>query len=527
MGSALGLRKSVPVCQHTRVQVDVSSHASDAAVNFKRVAAEKRVAATTPSGRVVGAKSDGKHPSSHPPSAYTFPAPLVLPGDSLSIDPKEPPQSLRSFIQEGARNPLTKRRKTLYVGRVSGDSPGPGDVTSQVTKSWTVPLCSTSKAGKRNGQPQHEDAQPKAPKTDDIIEYISAYYHPLEVKSLHSESSSPARFVEWDQDGDATTNCKPAESRSRRKGAKIKASGEKQPTYVGLQLGEGVTRVRTRPCPDGAFSRQINLNDVMDALLEAIPADAHAAILLVDQDMYDDEEDVFCCGLAYGGSRVAVVSTARYHPSLDASHSMDEDLVDRGHMWPGSHCQEFVERFCEAALEGQEEEARDEEGPKRKKAKVSKGKGSKKSVKGCGETSLTVDKVENTPIGAAIKAALAAPGPEEDLSGLWFSRVARTAAHELGHCFCMGHCVYYACSMQGTSCLAEDMRQPPYLCPVCLAKLARAILDVHKELDVKEFVLQRYRALSKFCAKKTEIAMFAGFHAWLEGRIKEVALEEY
>ncbi|KAK4209497.1 hypothetical protein QBC37DRAFT_430336 [Rhypophila decipiens] len=525
-------------CQHAHIQVDVSSHASE--VGFTRVPAEKRVAATTPSGRVVKVSSDGtrSRTGTNPPSEYTFPAPLVLPGDSLSIDPKEAPQSLRSFIQEGARNPLTNARNTLYVGRVSGSSSGSSSSAgqndiSQITKSWAIPCCISSR-GSGNTKSPSTNAPLEPPRTEDIIEYMSAYYHPLQVKSLLPASSKPASFVPW-QDDETTDKKDP---RSRRKGAKVKATSESSPTYVGLHLGEGVTRIRTRPCPDDAFPRQINLNDVLDALLEAIPSDAHSAILLVDQDMYDDDDDTFCCGLAYGGSRVAVVSTARYHPALDSSHYDGttieaEDLeglgVDRAHMWPGSHCQEFVRRVCEANLAEEAEDDDDEEPPKRKKAKSCKGsQGSAKGVNGTGSGSgegLSPSEIEKTPMGAAIRAALAVPSPEDDLSGLWFSWVARTAAHELGHCFALGHCVYYACSMQGTSCLAEDIRQPPYLCPICLAKLTRATLDVAKEMDPKDFVMQRYKALLEFCGKRKDITMFAGFYAWLERRIAQLNAE--
>jgi GH24 family phage-related lysozyme (muramidase) len=36
--------------------------------------------------------------------------------------------------------------------------------------------------------------------------------------------------------------------------------------------------------------------------------------------------------------------------------------------------------------------------------------------------------------------------------------------------------MYKACVMQGTASVAEDMRQPPYLCSVCEAKVAWAIV---------------------------------------------------
>jgi archaemetzincin len=33
----------------------------------------------------------------------------------------------------------------------------------------------------------------------------------------------------------------------------------------------------------------------------------------------------------------------------------------------------------------------------------------------------------------------------------------------LGHCFGIAHCVYYACSMQGTASIIENSKQPLYL----------------------------------------------------------------
>ncbi|KAK4129974.1 hypothetical protein BT67DRAFT_437390 [Trichocladium antarcticum] len=205
----------------------------------------------------------------------------------------------------------------------------------------------------------------------DAHQYLAAFYHPLPVKLL----PDGPRFVPWTDD---------------------KTGGRKQPAYIGLQVGRGITRITTRPCPDGAFARQLSLNDILDAAIEALPGDAYAMVMLAHHDLYgDDDDDDFCCGRAYGGSRVAVVSSARYHPALD-----DAAGIDRAHMWPASHCADHV---------------------------------------------------------AALK-------PRNHPRPLALSRVARTASHELGHCFGLAHCSYYACVMQGTAGLAEDARQPPYLC---------------------------------------------------------------
>src|SRR6478735_6848131 len=54
-----------------------------------------------------------------------------------------------------------------------------------------------------------------------------------------------------------------------------------------------------------------------------------------------DDDDEFVCGRAYGGDSVAVVSSARYHPLLDAVQE-----IDREHDWPASHCNAFLKKMC-------------------------------------------------------------------------------------------------------------------------------------------------------------------------------------
>ena len=76
--------------------------------------------------------------------------------------------------------------------------------------------------------------------------------------------------------------------------------------------------------------------------------------------------------------------------------------------------------------------------------------------------------------------------------------------------------------MQGTTSVAEDVRQPPYLCPVCLAKVTHALRGVSPKTgnDEQTYIMQRYHALMEFCKSWPHVAMFAGFHAWLEKRVE-------
>ncbi|KAK0641386.1 hypothetical protein B0T16DRAFT_335713 [Cercophora newfieldiana] len=443
-----------PCAHKDGFQVDVSDHAAEAGFTRPNLAARK--AAATPSGRIGQFRGITPIPEEETTLAYTFPGPLVLPDDALAIDPKDPPQSLRSWTHEKMRNPFTNARKIIYVAAPPSI---PDDLAFM--RKWATPATGSAK-----------DCALQPPKTQDIISYLSAFYDPITVKAY----PGTVAFTSWDSPGS-----KPASKKT-------------PPKMIGLQVGEdGITGVRVRPAPDGAFAGQLNLSDILDAAIEALPSDAYSLMLVTDQDLYEDDEDDFCCGRAYGSSRIAVVSSARYHPALD------EGVIDRDHMWPASHCVKYVREMA-----GEEMWAdgapwkRIPLGVRRKEAK----------------------KFEETPLGAALGAVIAAPAPGGDLYGLWFSRVARTASHELGHCLCLAHCSYYACVMQSTAGIAEDTRQPPYLCLVCLTKASRALMDVTPGVGETELQVRRYRALQEFCEGWMGVGMFAGYHAWLGKRIE-------
>lgn len=304
------------------------------------------------------------------------------------------------------------------------------------------------------------------PEIVDITGYISAFYHGLPVKQLQTPRLS---FSEW----------------------KDRKRPEQSVQPLSLDTGKVGTRIRARPSPDGVFSGQLNLNDLLDVAISILPNDAYALLMLVHHDLYEDDDDDFCCGRAYGGSRVAVVSTARYHPLLDA-----KQCVERNHAWPASHCQAYVDKCCIDGLSAQP--------PKKKQRKT-----------------VTHDFAEpssdETAMGAALLAysqLQRAPGLKEDdklLSSLWLGRVCKTASHELGHCFGIGHCSYYACVMQGTAGLSEDTRQPPYLCPVDTAKLLRATGSGAREWN---------QAMLAFCEQHEGNQLFAAFAAWLRIRLE-------
>ena len=85
-------------------------------------------------------------------------------------------------------------------------------------------------------------------------------------------------------------------------------------------------------------------------------------------------------------------------------------------------------------------------------------------------------------------------------------RSCRLLVHEINHLLGIAHCIYYTCCMNGSGHLAEDFKQPMFLCPVDLKKLQKLC-----GFDV----LTRYKALREFL-KKHEISEGA---EWLDKRI--------
>ncbi|KAK6430233.1 hypothetical protein LTR95_013612 [Oleoguttula sp. CCFEE 5521] len=439
-------------CSRSGIQLTVSAHA--ALAGYKQPEEKtRREHATTGLSDSATVQAD-VHPS-------TFPAPLVLPGDALEIEHAESPQSVTECLRW--RNAVTSKRRTVYVV-------GPPDVADEVHHLHSRPygeVSSNRPAKRQKTASLRTDAySTDPPNIEDLATYLRAFYHGLPVKTWQQDD---LQFVSWTDDV----------PKGPRKSSRLQ---QQSPPFIGLRHGTEVTRLRRRRSPDGHFAAQLSLNDLLDVAIRILPGDAYAMIMLVNQDMYEDETDDFCCGRAYGGSRVSVVSTARYNPLLD-----EKQDVERDHAWPLSHCKAYVEQKC--ALE--------EDAP---------------SILATAETSPS-----DGAVSAAMRASVEVLSPESMvlLEALWLSRVCKTASHELGHCFGIGHCVYYACVMQSTAHLSEDARQPPYLCPVDMAKILTATGATEREW---------YRAmLSAMRPWMHSDRMFAGFCAWLDVRSAEIS----
>ncbi|KAF9252961.1 hypothetical protein DTO006G1_2192 [Penicillium roqueforti] len=438
-------QRSISKCDHTCVCLSSSPHA--AVAGFRRQGQRQRLAAikadhqSFPREDKLLLEEDDR----------AFPAPLLLPGDDLAGDPEDP-QSFQEWLDEEDRNPVTEKQKTIYV------VPSPQiDADVDFVGTWETPKC-----------PDHESIKP--PSTKDVQDYLTAFYHGLPVKMM---PPSTLKFIPW-----KTPKKKPQKKTGLQ--------------YLGLKSGDECVRVRSRTLSNGVYRGQVNLDDLLDVAISILPKDAYALLIIVDFDLYEDDDDEFVCGRAYGGSRVAVVSSARYNPILDSIQD-----VERLHAWPASHCEKSMSACASA-----------EPTAKRQKRPPVNSRGSQKNS----FSELT------GPVKDAVSFYRSLPEIDSSpslLSALWLGRVCRTASHELGHCFGIGHCVYYACSMQGTASICEDARQPPYLCPVDLAKVICA---------TSTSALERYRALLAICERpgNSGTHFFGPFATWIRSRLGQI-----
>ncbi|KAF2009138.1 hypothetical protein BU24DRAFT_428660 [Aaosphaeria arxii CBS 175.79] len=449
-------------CLHEHLQLECSAFAAEA--GFVRADASERVAATTISGKLPPKSKRQRIEKDAKDLAHSYPGPLVLPWDDLNLDPDDEPQSFKEWLNMQSRNKPTQERHTIYVVEVP-------EVTDEVSfmSGWTKPiLASDEVTNGKDGPPIEKpefgkDLEP--PVAEPIMDYIEAFYHGITVKRF----DQPLRYIS-------------AEKKRERNPRRL-------PKCIKLAYGKRSMEISVRASRDGVFRAQLNLNDMLDAAIDILPDDAYAIILLVDHDIYEDEDDDYCCGRAYGGSRICVVQSARYNPLID-----NREKIQHDHLWPMSHCKQYVDELC----------AEEDVLPIPAKAD---------------------SRIEWGAIRKAVQAAekISRPSSAEELQALWFSRVARTAVHELGHCFGMAHCVYYACNMQGTASMKEDGRQPPYFCPVCLTKVSFAVaveLQAGGEHQRLAYIKARNEKLTRFSDYWRDTALFAGFNAWLKDMLE-------
>lgn len=530
---------SFSTCNHNLLNFTPSTHAAE--VGYRTPTAQQQRTALGKRKRDVDDEI----------FSATFPAPLVLPEDELSLDPQCPGQSLDDWRCEEDRNEVTRERNVIYVA-------APPDVASDVEfiRSWGSPRLegdgSRKKAAQSPGNCSSSSISPSEQpfRVEQILDYLAAFYYGMPVKTLPAGSLC---FSSW---GDK----KPKKSAD-------KARHTTAPRFIGLNTPIECIRIRTRASSDGIFPRQLNLDDLLDTAISILPQDAYALLLLMQHDLFEDADDEFVCGRAYGGSRVAVISTARYNPSLDPHANLESE-----HAWPASHCASYMKACCETASAASASAS---------KTKTKRGGLKTQTIlsKSTPQPQPQPQPTITTALQTAVSAFTTTPSSPSSISTLWLSRFCRTASHELGHCFGIDHCIYYACVMQGSASLREDVRQPPYLCPVDLAKVLEATMgcftprasarglnpreghkngekdknrgkgsgsgrvskrgqdngededvDVDGEDQSKSIQQQpqrrdhhqrkRYEALRKICIGHQDAGMFAAFGAWIGARLR-------
>lgn len=103
-------------------------------------------------------------------------------------------------------------------------------------------------------------------------------------------SSADLRFAKWEDHEPAirrTKNFRDNREADRPSGA----------STIGLATSSEVVGIRTRDCQyDKQFRRQINLTDLLDVAIAVLPKDADALLMLVNHDLYEDDDDDFACG---------------------------------------------------------------------------------------------------------------------------------------------------------------------------------------------------------------------------------------
>lgn len=255
-----------PACNHTSLNYESSLHADD--IGFHRPTAQQRA---TGAGKKKQDTDEGLK--------QTFPAPLVLPGDDLSSDTRCPPQSLLSWVREKKRNQVTPGRNVVYCAASPDIQPGVNFVHS-----WTKPqiqgnVGTTSASNKSTDVP--------SPDAKHVLEYLEAFYHGMNVKML------PPGLLRF-------TRCDDADPSSFRAKANLK-----EPKYIGLTTVTETVGIRTRASKDGIFKCQLNLDDLLDTAISILPDDAYALLMLVGHDLFEDEDDDFCCGMLTFWSKIS------------------------------------------------------------------------------------------------------------------------------------------------------------------------------------------------------------------------------
>ncbi|CZR37343.1 uncharacterized protein FPRO_02397 [Fusarium proliferatum ET1] len=455
-------------CHHQAIYMNCSPAAANA--GFVRPSPEQRTLAMSKIGRLARGAYLAKEDAVN--DEQTFPGPLVLPGDHLAEHPREQGQACKDWLASEAtqkRFQEISARKKMYVF-------GPPSVKRlpEEMRSWSIPVLPP-------GFPPCPDRWTWTLKQyKQLIVYLRAFYPTMPISQV-----AHTAYLELIQ--------------GRRR---VHFEDTPQTSVIGFRGKDGrdTFEVRHRPSPDGLSKMQLNVSDLRTALAEIKAEPAHSVVMVLNHDLYEDEEGSYITERVWVEDGVAIVSTFRRNPCFDRMAG-----VNRLHRWPASHCQAYVDESLQVLNDTKDSTTRNH-----------------LSFEAFGKTP------SDSALGLAIKAANQAgqPSSMEDLSYLWFARVLVAVSREAARCFGLQNCTYYACLMQGVSGMRQAGEIPPYLCPVCYSKLGSELVllkPVYRRGIEREdaWLGEHYAELKAFCSKWNKIPHFAAFEAWPGKRLED------
>lgn len=184
-------KKQLP-CPHDKITYTPSPHATQE--NYHQPSKQERQNATKPAPSSSSSSSKRKPSVLAPPTRTdleNFPAPLVLPGDDLALDPEYPPQSFQEWLDEEERNPVTPRRKTIYFV----EAPGVDSRVREV-EAWTRPNVPDLDSHSHLHSAGDASVAVAPPASEDVTDYLAAFFHGLPVKHLNIPKDR-WKFTPW------------------------------------------------------------------------------------------------------------------------------------------------------------------------------------------------------------------------------------------------------------------------------------------------------------------------------------------
>ncbi|KAF2671764.1 hypothetical protein BT63DRAFT_467877 [Microthyrium microscopicum] len=462
-------------CSHSAVQFEPSQEAIDAGFDWQSESERAKAAGTIKAEKEYeiregnpepGTKLKWSRQSKLPDEEPYFPAPVLLTRKEVESNQNCPYQSLENWIAS---------RSSWYRHPDKENDPE-GPVAS--LESWIKPQFESQ-----------EQIHSNKFDSDDLFFYLKDFYYPRGFKLIGGKLGLTLHYRHTVDELLNDRGC------------------------IGMTWKEAFFPIRYRECPDRAYMRQLNADDLLQACIQiSMDGDGVAGtlMLIVDFDLYGNDESIpYYCGRTNKKMRVSVVSTARYHPALDTLQK-----VSREHSWPASHCRRYISKAWA------NEDVRMDEGDiwssqaeydEHQELRTPKAVSDWYESMPAWDPEKPLERSLETFKSLASIEVMAKKNPCT-LENVWLARVARRASHELGHCFGFHHCAYYACLMQKSTSIAEELRQAPYLCLVCGAKLAR-LGPIHSKDEMFSLETERYEKMVAGLEGYLKLGDCHNFHA--------------